>query len=131
MLAGALVLSLAACTDKASESTANNPALATPVPAGMVRGTVVETMDAAGYTYVLVDTGEGYTVKDLGSRNGVLLNKRRLQEHERHELDVAARLGGLVGGQSPTLRPGVRGLAGRLAGDDGSSVGFEANSARV
>ena len=59
MLAGALILSLAACTDKASEPTADNPALATPVPAGMVRGTVVETMDAAGYTYVLLDTGDG------------------------------------------------------------------------
>lgn len=59
MLAGALVLGLAACTDKAGESVAENPALAAPVPAGMVRGTVVETMDAAGYTYVLLDTSEG------------------------------------------------------------------------
>lgn len=59
MLAGALVLSLVACTDKVGESVAENPALAAPVPAGMVRGTVLETMDAAGYTYVLLDTREG------------------------------------------------------------------------
>ena len=59
MLAGALVLGLAACTDKAGESVAENPALAAPVPAGMVRGTVVETMDAAGYTYVLLETSQG------------------------------------------------------------------------
>jgi hypothetical protein len=59
ILAGALVLGLAACTDKASEATAENPALAAPVPAGMIRGTVVEAMDAAGYTYVLLDTSEG------------------------------------------------------------------------
>jgi hypothetical protein len=59
MLAGALVLSLAACTDEPGESAAENPALATPVPAGMVRGTVVETVDAAGYTYVLLETSQG------------------------------------------------------------------------
>ena len=59
MLAGALLLGLAACTDKAGESAAENPALATPVPAGMVRGTVLETMNAAGYTYVLLETSQG------------------------------------------------------------------------
>lgn len=59
LLAGALIMSLAACTDKAGDTAAENPALAAPVPAGMVRGTVVETMDAAGYTYVLLDTGDG------------------------------------------------------------------------
>lgn len=59
MLAGALLLSLAACTDKAGESAAKNPALAASVPAGMVRGTVLETMDAAGYTYFLLETGQG------------------------------------------------------------------------
>ena len=30
-----------------------------PIPAGAARGTVVETMDSGGYTYVLVDTGSG------------------------------------------------------------------------
>ena len=37
---------------------ADNPALAAPVPEGMVRGTVLETMDSGGYTYVLVDTDQ-------------------------------------------------------------------------
>jgi hypothetical protein len=54
-----LLMTQAACNDKAEEAEAVNPALATPVPAGMVRGTVVETMDAAGYTYVLLETSEG------------------------------------------------------------------------
>ena len=59
MLASALLLSLVACTDAPDEPVAENPALATPVPAGMVRGTVLETMNAAGYTYFLLDTNEG------------------------------------------------------------------------
>ncbi len=58
-LAAGLLLALAACTDTAEESADENPALAAPVPAGMIRGTVLETMDAAGYTYVLLDTAEG------------------------------------------------------------------------
>ena len=58
-LAAALLVTQAACTDKAQEVEADNPALATPVPTGMVRGTVLETMDAAGYTYVLLETDEG------------------------------------------------------------------------
>ena len=58
-LAAGLLLALAACTDTAEEPAVENPALAAPVPEGMVRGTVLETMDAAGYTYVLLDTAEG------------------------------------------------------------------------
>lgn len=58
-LTAGLLLTVAACTDTAEEPAAKNPALAAPVPEGMVRGTVLETMDAAGYTYVLLDTAEG------------------------------------------------------------------------
>jgi len=58
-LAAGLLFTLAACTDTAEEPAVENSALATPVPEGMIRGTVLETMDAAGYTYVLLDTGEG------------------------------------------------------------------------
>jgi hypothetical protein len=57
-LAAGLLLTLAACTDTAKEPEAENPALAAPVPEGMVRGTVLETMDSGGYTYVLLDSGE-------------------------------------------------------------------------
>ena len=55
-LAAALLQTQAACTQKAPEAEAQNPALATPVPVGMVRGTVLETMDGGGYTYALIDT---------------------------------------------------------------------------
>jgi hypothetical protein len=58
-LAAGLLLTQAACTDTTEQSAEENPALAAPVPEGMVRGTVLETMDAAGYTYVLLDTAEG------------------------------------------------------------------------
>ena len=58
-LAAGLLLALAACTDTAEDPADENPALAAPVPAGMIRGAVLETMDAAGYTYVLLDTAEG------------------------------------------------------------------------
>jgi hypothetical protein len=57
-LAAGLLLTQAACTDTTEEPAAENPALAAPVPDGMVRGTVLETMDSGGYTYVLLDTGE-------------------------------------------------------------------------
>jgi len=57
-LAAGLLFTLAACTDTA-EPADENLAFATPVPEGMIRGTVLETMDAAGYTYVLLDTAEG------------------------------------------------------------------------
>jgi hypothetical protein len=52
-----LLLALSGCTEPAQEAAAEDPALATPVPVGMVRGTAVETMDAGGYTYVLLDLG--------------------------------------------------------------------------
>jgi hypothetical protein len=58
-LAAGLLFSVAACTDTAEEPANENPALAAPVPEGMIRGSVLETMDAAGYTYVLLDTAEG------------------------------------------------------------------------
>lgn len=57
-LAAALLLIHAACTDNQGEPAAENPALAEPVPAGMVRGEVLETMDAGTYTYVLLDLGD-------------------------------------------------------------------------
>ena len=53
-----LLVSIAGCGDANEPPAAENPALAAPVPAGMVRGTVLETMNAGGYTYVLVDTGQ-------------------------------------------------------------------------
>ena len=48
---------LAGCSKSADDEVAGNAALSAPVPPGMVRGTVLETMDSGGYTYVLVDTG--------------------------------------------------------------------------
>ena len=57
-LALSLLLPLAGCSKSADEPAAENAALATPVPPGMVRGEVLETMNAGGYTYVLMDTGQ-------------------------------------------------------------------------
>ena len=57
-LAVALLLALSACTKSADTSVADNPALAAPIPEGMVRGRVLETMNSAGYTYVLIGTEE-------------------------------------------------------------------------
>ena len=57
-LAG-LLLALTGCTDSSEQATTSNPALAAPVPEGAIRGTVAETMNSGGYTYVLLDTGEG------------------------------------------------------------------------
>jgi hypothetical protein len=54
----ALPLSLTGCDNAEKTTVADNPALATPVPEGMVRGTVLETMDSGGYTYVLVETDQ-------------------------------------------------------------------------
>ena len=53
-----LALPLAGCSKSADDEVAENAAQTLPVPAGMVRGTVLETMDSGGYTYVLMDTGE-------------------------------------------------------------------------
>jgi len=55
-LAVALLLTLSACTKTGEAPVADNPALAAPVPAGMVRGAVLETMNSGGYTYVLIGT---------------------------------------------------------------------------
>jgi hypothetical protein len=57
IVAGTLLIQVG-CTDSAEETVADNPALTAPVPAGMVRGTVLETMDSGGYTYVLLETDQ-------------------------------------------------------------------------
>lgn len=58
-LVAILALAQVGCSKSAEETAAANPALDTPVPPGMVRGTVVETINSGGYTYVLLDTGSG------------------------------------------------------------------------
>jgi len=61
VLAASLLLFQAGCTDSGQEPVADmaeNPALAAPVPAGMIRGKVLETMDSGGYTYVMVETSD-------------------------------------------------------------------------
>jgi len=55
-LAGGLLLTLAGCTESGDAPATENPALATPVPAGSDRGEVLETMDSGGYTYVLIES---------------------------------------------------------------------------
>jgi len=55
LIAG-LILTQNGCTKSDQEAVADNPAMNSPVPAGMVRGTVLETMDAGGYTYVFIET---------------------------------------------------------------------------
>jgi len=50
-----LLLIQTGCTESGQEPAAENSALTAPVPAGMTRGTVLETMDSGGYTYVLVE----------------------------------------------------------------------------
>jgi hypothetical protein len=54
----ALLFALSGCTESAQEPVAENPLLATPVPAGMFRGTVVETMNTGGYTYLFLENDE-------------------------------------------------------------------------
>lgn len=53
-----LLIALSGCTESAQEPAAENPLLATPVPAGMIRGTVVETMNTGGYTYVFLENDQ-------------------------------------------------------------------------
>ena len=55
-LAAALLLTQAGCVESGPEPVTDNPAMASPVPEGAVRGTVLETMDSGGYTYVSIDT---------------------------------------------------------------------------
>jgi hypothetical protein len=57
-LTAVLLLGLAGCSDSGQEPVTENPSLTTPVPDGMVRGKVAETMNSAGYTYVLIESGE-------------------------------------------------------------------------
>ena len=57
-LIASLILTQSGCTESGQDPIADNPAMSSPVPAGMVRGTVLETMDAGGYTYVFIETDE-------------------------------------------------------------------------
>jgi major membrane immunogen (membrane-anchored lipoprotein) len=55
-LAAGLALSLVGCAESEDTSVADDPALSAPVPDGMVRGKVLETMNSGGYTYVFIET---------------------------------------------------------------------------
>lgn len=57
-LTAGLLLAQAGCAESGPDSAIDNPALNLPVPDGMVRGKVLETMDSGGYTYVLVETDQ-------------------------------------------------------------------------
>ncbi|MGB5688652.1 MAG: hypothetical protein WBM45_05210, partial [Woeseiaceae bacterium] len=57
-LAAGLLVVLSGCTESAQSPAADDPALTVPVPTGMIRGAVLETMDSGGYTYVAIDTGQ-------------------------------------------------------------------------
>ncbi len=46
------------CTESGQEPVTDDPVLASPIPEGAIRGTVLETMNAGGYTYVLMEAGE-------------------------------------------------------------------------
>ena len=59
VLTAGLLLSPAGCAKSPDEPAAETSAADTPVPEGMVRGTVLETMDSGGYTYALLDTDDG------------------------------------------------------------------------
>ncbi len=58
ILTAGLLAALAGCTETSSDAVVENPALAAPVPAGMTRGSVLETMNTGGYTYALLETAE-------------------------------------------------------------------------
>ena len=58
MLAASLIVALAGCTESPQEPAAGDPGVSAPVPAGMLRGVVLETMDAGGYTYVAIETDQ-------------------------------------------------------------------------
>jgi hypothetical protein len=57
-LIAALLLTQIGCTEPGQEPVTDDSALTSPVPDGMVRGTVAETMNSGGYTYVLIETGQ-------------------------------------------------------------------------
>lgn len=57
-LAVALSLSVASCTDSADETAAVSPQVVAKAPAGMVQGTVLETMDSGGYTFVQIQMAD-------------------------------------------------------------------------
>jgi len=54
LIAGLFVTQIG-CVESGQEPATDNPALASPVPEGMVRGTVLETMNSGGYTYVFIE----------------------------------------------------------------------------
>ncbi|MDH5617324.1 MAG: hypothetical protein OEZ11_01655 [Gammaproteobacteria bacterium] len=56
VLTAGLLAALGGCTEKSSDAVVENPVLAAPVPAGMTRGSVLETMNTGGYTYALLET---------------------------------------------------------------------------
>jgi hypothetical protein len=58
VIAIGLLPALAGCSKPADEPAAETVASTTPIPPGMVRGTVLETMNSGGYTYVFMDTGQ-------------------------------------------------------------------------
>lgn len=58
-LTAALLVTQIGCAESGQEPVTENPALASPVPGGMVRGTVLETMNSGGYTYVFIETDQG------------------------------------------------------------------------
>jgi hypothetical protein len=57
-LTAALLLTQIGCTESGQEPATDNPALAAPVPADMLRGVVLETMNAGTYTYVFIKTDQ-------------------------------------------------------------------------
>jgi hypothetical protein len=57
-LTAALLLTQIGCAESGKEPSADNPALAARVPAGMLRGVVLETMNAGTYTYVFIKTDQ-------------------------------------------------------------------------
>jgi hypothetical protein len=48
-LAAALLLTQVGCVESGQEPVTDNPAMASPVPEGAERGTVLETMNSGGY----------------------------------------------------------------------------------
>jgi len=57
VLALGVTVTQVGCSKNDQEKAATNPALVAPVPAGMVRGKVLESMDAGSYTYAQIDMG--------------------------------------------------------------------------